>query len=433
MNNIRPFQIILLGVFGLFAVFGLIYFGLYKGSGSGDPAYAGGVEIWGTVDGGAVRSVIEGLTSTVEGFGQVRYIEKDPQSFNLELLNAIAEGRAPDLIVLASDQMLTHRAKLFTMPYETLSERTYRDIYVDGTDIFLFPDGIYGLPFAVDLLVMYWNRDMFASFGIPNAPRTWETLVSEVVPKLTRVGSDLTISQSAIAFGEYANVSHAKEILSMLFLQSGTNIVEEKSGSYTVTIGERNEQGLPPATAALSFYTQFALPTSATYSWNRAFASDRAAFTGGVLGTYFGFGSEYDSIERANPNLNLDIQSVPQGVTANTYRGYGIFYAFSIPRAAGNPEGAYAAMQVLTEQTTANKLAQALRMAPVHRATIAAGTTDVNDQVLYQAALISHGWLDPDSVGSTEVFRLMVEDVTSGRSRVSDAVEDAIARLRLLF
>jgi len=293
MNNLRPFQIILLGVFGLFGIIGLIFFGFYRGGSDALPAYAEGVTIWGVLDERVMRSTLSELE--IENFERVEYIQKSVASFNLELLNAIAEGYAPDLIVLPSSEIVTHRAKLFSFPYESFPERAYRETYVDGADTYLFVDGVYALPFAVDPLVLYWNKDMFASNGLAEPPRTWEALISNVVPALTRVGSDNNISRSAIAFGEYANVLNAKSILSLLFLQSGTTIAEENiQGAYEITLGAREQEGLPPAEAALSFYTQFALPSSASYSWNRTFASDRSAFTGGILGMYFGHGANME-------------------------------------------------------------------------------------------------------------------------------------------
>ena len=432
MNTLRPFQIVLLGVFGLFAIIGLFYFGFYRG-GDDAPAYASGVTIWGTLSQGSFNDVLDTLADEDDAFAQVYYVQKSTQTFNVDLLNAIAEGYAPDLIVLPSDQIVTHRAKLFSIPYESIPERTYRERYVDGADVYLFTEGSYGLPFAVDPLVMYWNRDMFSTNGLASYPRTWESVVSEVVPALTR-RNGASLSRSAIAFGEYANITHAKSILTLLLLQSGTSIATGAvGGGYEVTLGNRIDDSLPPAQAALSFYTQFALPTSAAYSWNRTFASDRSAFTSGILGLYFGKGSEYVLLEQTNPNLNFDIAPVPQGATANAYRGQGTFYAFAIPRASGNSDGAYAVMQVLAEPNQAVLLADAFGMAPVHRSVIAAGTTDAIDQVRYRAALIARTWLDPDANGSAEAFRLMIEDVTSGRSRVGESVEDGIDRLELLF
>ena len=102
MNNLRPFQIILLGVFGLFAIIGIAYFGFYQGGDEDREPYASGVTIWGTVDERSFNNVLNSLANTYDNFDSVEYIQKSPDRFNLDLLNAIAENGAPDLIVLPS-------------------------------------------------------------------------------------------------------------------------------------------------------------------------------------------------------------------------------------------------------------------------------------------------------------------------------------------
>lgn len=432
--NIRPFQIVLIGVFATLALFSLIFFSFYKGSSEDriNP-YGDSVVIWGTLDRAAFETVFFTLVREDKNFGVVQYVQKDARTFDTELPNAIAEGRSPDLILLSHDLLVKHRDKLQPVSYQTIPERTFRDTYIDGAEIFMQSGGIYGIPFGVDPLVMYWNRDMFASNGLASPPRTWESLVAEIAPRLTRVSPSLSLTQSAVAFGEYGNIRHAKAILSMLFLQAGTSIVTESEGKYRITLRQETQNSLPPADAALSFYTQFSQPTSPNYSWNRSLREDNTQFIAEQLGIYFGFGSEYQTIQNQNPNLNFDIAAVPQGANATTLRTYGTFYAFAIPRASTNLQGAYAAATVMSNATYGPQLAEALRIAPVRRAVLSEGSTSPYRSVIYQMALISRGWLDPDPAGSANVFRQMVEDVTSGRARVSQVVSDTVRRLELLF
>jgi hypothetical protein len=274
---------------------------------------------------------------------------------------------------------------------------------------------------------------MFSSNGLANPPRTWETLVSSVVPSINEITAQLDIIQSAIAFGEFTNITNAKAIISMLLLQAGSGIVEETERSYVVAFTNAIGGGLPPGDAALSFYTQFSNPSTGNYSWNRALPNDRFQFLGGKLALYFGFGSELRTIRNANPNLNFDVSEVPQGAEATVKRTYGTFYAFTVPRASGNVQGAYLAAQRLGSAAQSARLAESFGLAPVHRSVVAAGSGNRDREILYRSALISRGWLDPDPSASENIFKSMVEDVTSGRERVSTAVSDAVNRLRLAF
>ena len=432
--NIRPFQIILLGTFGALAVLSLIFFMVYQGSPGGDEkTYGDGVLICGTLDQGSFSRVFAEISSDDKDFQSVRYVQKDARTFDFEFVNAIAEGRAPDLIVLPSDSLVTHREKLLAISYDTLSARTFRDRYVDGAEIFLFTDGVYGVPFAVDPLVMYWNRDIFSSSGLATPPRTWAELQDTVVPVVTKTAGAFNLTQSAVAFGEYANIRNAKSILSLLFLQSGTSIVSESDRRYTITLGQSGGSSLKPADAALSFYTRFALPSAAQYSWSRSLPEDRLQFTSGKLGLYFGLGSEYRVIESGNPNLNFDVAEVPQDANATVRRAFGDFYAFAIPRASSNVQGAYAVAETLAAPGSSTRLSEELGLSPVHRSAISEGAVNPYRQTLFSSALIARAWLDPNPSESENVFQLMIEDVTSGRRRISESVLDAVGRLELLF
>lgn len=434
MGGIRPFQIALMGLFLGLAVLGLIVFLVFDGGTSGDERlYGDQVVIWGTFDQQVFLSVVEEITRDDKDFNAVQYVEVSEDRFDLELLNAIAEGRSPDLVILPHESLVTHRAKLAPISTKELPARDFRNTFIDGAEVFLLSDGTYALPFAVDPLVMYWNRDVFSSSGLASPPTTWETLVSRTTPATTITDSNFDILQSAVALGEYRNVNHTKEILTMLFMQAGSTIVEESSGVYNVTLLQEETNTLNPADAALSFYTQFATPSNQSYTWNRSLPNNRLMFVSGDLGIYFGFGSERDEIESTNPNLNFDMTVVPQGANATIRRGFGAFYGFAIPRASTNKLGAYQVAQVLASENVAVALALRLGLAPVHRTELTRGSNDPYDAVRYEAALTARGWLDPNPTESDNVFRQMVEDVTSGRARVSQAIVDMAGRLRLIF
>jgi ABC-type glycerol-3-phosphate transport system substrate-binding protein len=432
--NIRPFQIILLAAFGILAVLSLIFFSLYQGSGSREAkTYGDRVVIWGTLDQTAFLSAFREISREEKDFQVVTYVEKDPRTFDYELVDALARGDAPNLIVLPSSSLAFHRDKLLVLSYETVPERTFRDRYVDGAEIYLSDEGVYGIPFAVDPIVMYWNRDLFSASGIATPPRTWASLRDRTVPTLTQISQTRDVTQSGVALGEYANIRNAKEILATLFLQAGTEIVSRDGTTYDVSLRRGAESSASPADAALAYYTRFALPSSPQYSWSRSLPEDRLFFSGGTLGIYFGFGSEYGAIQAANPNLNFDIAPVPQDAGATTLRTYGTFYAFAIPRAASNQTGAFRAAEVLAGAGASEIITAALRVAPARRDLVATRGGNAYEEALRTAGLVARGWFDPNPDASETVFRQMVEDVTSGRSRVNEATNDAAKRLEQLF
>lgn len=439
LSELRPFQIILLGVFLALAIGGVALFAIFRGFGSDPNPYGPGVEIWGTLDARVFSTTLRQVVEADRDFQVVRYVQKDPRTFRNELVNAIAEGRGPDVIVLPSDLVVSERAKLYAIPYETLSRRTLRDTYVDGAEVFSRERGTYGFPFAVDPLIMYWNRNLFSTAGLASPPATWETLSAQTVPALVRLnpGVQFSITQAALAFGEYTNVTNASRIMLMLLSQAGSALIVEDERGFRAAFNEFTSSlystARLPTEAALDFYTRFSNPARPTYTWSRAMQNDRAAFLGENLALYFGMGSEYASLRAGNPNLNFDAAPVPQGSGAAISSSYGTFYSFAVLNSSRNMAGAYRAAAVLGSPSAARVLAEQLGMAPVHRSTLAAGHQDPVRQTMYTTALIARGFLDPDPTSSESIIRTMIEDVTSGRSTISSAANDAIGRFNQLI
>lgn len=434
MTNLRPFQLVLLAIFGVSALLSVLLISNYQSRFQAEQhRYGSSVIIWGTLDRSAFERVFRDISDADNAFRAVEYVQKDAFSFDLDLVNAIAEGRGPDLILLRADSLVKHRNKLLPLSYETFPIRDIRSTYVDAAEIFALSDGFYALPLAVDPLVMYWNRDLFASNGLAEPPRTWEEIVNVTVPALTRRGDNRSILRSAVAFGEFGNITHARRILLALTLQSGGEMISETDNRYTVGLNRSAVGNQVPLESAAQFFTSFSNPSSPTYSWNRAQFNDANVFSAGDLGVYFGLGSEAETVEERNPNLNFDIEVIPQGASATLSRTYGDVYGLAILRASQNPSGAYAAAGLITGGAYAPPLARALAMAPARRAALSQQTGNRFEQVRNQSALYARSWLDPDPSQSNAIFSQMIEDVVSNRSRLTQAVNDAVGRLRLLF
>ncbi len=430
----RPFEIAIIGFFAVAAIGGLVYLSMYNGAATQDEkVYGSRVLIWGTYDKAKIDPILSEITRTDEAFSVVKYEKVDERTLEGDLLNAIADGTSPDLVILPHTLLALYRSKLVQIPYTTIDERTLRDTYIDGTDIFRDSNGSYAIPFAVDPLVLFWNRDLFSNAGIATPPKTWETLVLETTPALTRTDDRRALITSAIALGEYINVLHAKEILSMFMLQAGASIVRYDTDRYVVDLSHAAERGIPPGRAALNFYVQFASPGSRTYTWNRTQQMDRSAFAAGTLGMYIGEGSEITALEEENPNLNFDVTTVPQSQGVTALRNFGTFYGLVIPKASQNQTGAFRAAQKLTDVVTVRTLLGISGLAPVHRSLFAVDATRVYDGVLNQSALIARGWHDPSPRESSTIFKTMIETLQQGRGEIDQIVNDAAYSLEVLF
>ncbi len=417
------FQIILLAVFGALAVAGVMVFAFAVG-GDRDANTIGKVVIWGTFDKAAFNTVLEQAMQANPDLQQVSYVHKDSASYEQDLLNALAQKTGPDMFILRSDYAVKNEPKISSTPYDQISQVEFQTAFVDATDVYLGPRGVIGIPFAIDPLVLYWNKDLLGSAGYALPPQTWDE-VQDVVQKVTVRDSSGQIKISGIALGTYQNIEDAKAILSALIGQKGVSITARGStGLLTSALASSNTaKTKQPAVEALGFYTQFADPSHTLYSWDGAKQNARAAFAAGDVALYLGFASEAPLIVSMNPNLNGGIAAFPQFTDAQRKSDFGHAYAFAVPIASSNPHGALVVAELLVSATTSTAFAHALGIAPAGRDALALPAS--GHSALYnKMAIITHIWSDPDPIQTDNLFRAMIEGTISGAASVAQAIQN---------
>ena len=434
--KLRPFELALVIIF---IVLGLVALALLAGydrkpaAPEGGVAVDGSVQIWGTMPGNGMSQMLASLASQYDSYRNVSYRSIPAAQFDEILLNALADGTGPDIVLLSHESLVDVRRRIVPYSYDVFPQRDIRDTYVPGAQIFALSDGMYALPLAVDPLVMYWNRDILATEGFLQPPRTWEELVNVQFPELIVRDFDRTIRRGVVAMGEYGNVRNSFGILSMLLTQGGTAGVVETDRGYEIRLQQSIGGTGNPLRSAVDFYTRFSRPSNTYYSWNRSFTGDREAFTGEQLAFYFGYASEAREIERLNPNLNFDIAEVPQNAESSVRRTYGRFYGLSLLRTSDNPNGAYAVMAQLNKTNLAAKIAVDSELVPAHSAAVSAGSNDVYGRVAYQSTGIAYGWLSPELAATNQVFATMTGDINENRRNLDESINDALGRLEQAF
>lgn len=429
MGNLKPFQVIVMGIFGFIALAGLFLFANFQGFSSGT-AQVGTVAIWGTLPADGMKSALSSFAEGHQEYAKVSYTERPQETFDADLAEAIASGRGPDLIIISQEDLLAAKSKLSLIPSSTLSERDFRDDFLPIHELYLVQGGTYGIPFLVDPLMLYYNRPILASSGAARPPATWEA-VSGLATTVNRQTDTQTVIRSLIALGTFENVENARAILSLLFLQAGYDITEPTNTGYRATLTDalNDSYGSSPAESALNFYTEFANPSKTVYSWNRSLPESRQAFIAGDLALYLGFASERQALATANPNLDFDMAPAPAPSLSQTRVTYGNAYAFAVPRASKNAEGAIRAALTLSGKDGAPLFARALGVAPALRSALSPDKNDLYESVFYPEALISRGWLSPAPGETDRIFATMVNNVLSGREAVSNAVTTAAQSL----
>jgi multiple sugar transport system substrate-binding protein len=425
MASMKPFQIILMAVFGLIALAGLVLFATFQGFSTGAPQ-VGTVSIWGTLPSNAMNGALGAVKQGKPEYASVSYVERPEATFDADLAEAIASGRGPDLIILTQEDLIAAQGKLAMVPSSVISERDFRDSYLPISELFLTNGGTFGIPFLVDPLMLYYNRPVLASAGAARPPSTWEA-VTGLTTVVNRQTETQTVVRSLIALGTYGNIENARAILSLLFLQAGYRVTERTTAGLEsdLTDVKGATYGAKPTESALNFYTEFANPAKTVYSWNRSLPDNRQAFLAGDLALYPGFASERAELSEANPNLDFDMAPMPAPSQSAARITYGRAYAFAVPRASKNSAGAVRVAQILSAKGTVNAFAHALGMAPARRDSLAPSEGDLYEPVYYLEALIASGWLSPMPSETDQIFDTMVSSIATGKASVSNALSTA--------
>ena len=251
--KMSSFQIILLVAFGAFAVAGILIFAFLVGSNSGSSI--GVVTVWGPFDDVAVQTIIRQLSEDDSRLRQVTYVRKNPETFETELTNALASGVGPDLYILRHDYAVVDSGKIAPIPYESFARDQFEGIFVEAAKPFLSEGGVLAVPLVVDPYVLYWNKDLLSAAGFAKAPVYWDETfdMARTITDCQRVnassintvvGCDDTrsIKKATIALGEFANIDHAKDIISLLILQAGGPITQrDNTGTLLPSLLARQE------------------------------------------------------------------------------------------------------------------------------------------------------------------------------------------------
>jgi len=350
------------------------------------------------------------------------YRELRSDEFKNELLRALAEGNGPDIFSVNNawigeyQSLMTPLPSSLKIPYSevrgtikketiytvkeqpTISLRSLKTDFIDvvATDV-LRPfqentkapvtDRIFGLPLAVDNLALYYNKDLLNAAGFPEPPKTW-TQFQEQTTKLTRIGTGGEILQSGAALGTSKNVERASDILSLLMMQNGTQMTDERG---VATFANANQERQIVGLDAVNFYTDFANPTKQVYSWNAKQPNSFDAFTAGKTAFFFGYSYHAPLIRAGAPKLPFAIATVPQ-IEGGKNVNYANYWIETVSKASENPDFAWDFIQFAASAEQVPAYLTAARKPPARRALINSQMQDEDLSIFASQLLTAKSW-----------------------------------------
>ncbi|HSA83717.1 MAG TPA: extracellular solute-binding protein [Patescibacteria group bacterium] len=268
----------------------------------------------------------------------VVYSKQDPNQYRERVVVRSDQGNGPDIFLFHNTWYPMLSGLLVPLPTDVITQEAFQKTYYPVMQEDLIQNGaIYGIPFAADSLSLFVNTELLAAAGEP-VPTTWEDFVG-VARRLTVKEEDGTIRTAGAALGTYGNVTHAPDIISLLFLQQG--IMMNQFGSSPQDEGD-----------ALDFYVSFAKGDQAI--WNGDLPQSVVFFSQGKLAFYFGYSWDIFTIQRLNKDLQFTIHPVPSLFDRNTT--VASYWVTGISNRSANQQEALAFLAYLAQKETVQKL-----------------------------------------------------------------------------
>lgn len=436
-NKLTPFQIIIFGVLIVAIILSVLLFSVKRSSKNvaSEP-----IDMWGVLDNETIKFFIDDVNKEYRNTFNINYREIPVDQFESVLVESLASGNGPDMVLMPDNFFLSQKNKLYKISYESYPQINFQNSFIEAGEFLLDDDGIYGLPFTIDPLVLYWNRSILNSAGIARPPSLWDDFVN-IVPRLVQADSQsFRISKSAIALGEFDNINHAKEIFINLIMQAGNPIItksynDKNISKYISILNDNLGYSVSPAGAALDFYTQFSNPSKNVYTWNRSLPDSKDMFLAGDSAFYIGFASEFDELKLKNPNLNFSIAELPQSTVSgpNEKTALGKMHFVGIIKNSEKIASAFDQLGKLTLSQNQKILNSSMKLPSVKRDLLTEVVDSATGEVFNRSALISKVFLDPNEKETSLIFEEMIESYISGRYRLSEAIQRASSKISNLI
>lgn len=273
---------------------------------------------------------VDALQKEIASYRGLRsYLNVNVRQLRLEelyprLIEALSEDHGPDIISIQNRDLGKFLSKLSAMPDSindttvlvekgkfgetvTVNSQVVPMVNLNQLDseyIKVVRDDvvregkIYGLPLSVDMMAVYYNKDLLDRSGIAQPPTNWDEF-QQAVKKITKYDKKTgKIIQSGAAFGT-GEIPGSDDLLYILYQQSNLNFVG--GGGQA----QFNQGGA--SADVMNFYTDYANPARDTYAWSSDQGEALDAFVNGKVGFFFGYSYHLPVIKARAPQLDFRI------------------------------------------------------------------------------------------------------------------------------
>jgi len=418
-------QIIIIGIV-LLLIIGVVIVFVVGRRESVSGQLSGKINFWGVEDSSQVmRELIDKYKALRPG-AEVNYLEINPETYEADLINALAGASGPDLFMIHNTWLPKHYDKIMPLISESFALKDLQSLFPTVIEQDFAPDGIiYALPLYLDTLALFYNKDFFDEKGIALTPKNWEDF-QNMIPKLRELDRAGKITKAAAAIGgSNKSVENATDILNLLMLQTGTKMVSDDFSRATFSTGGQQ---------ALKFYTDFANPSGPYFTWNEnlPYSSDYFGQEGAAM--MFGYARQIPLIKQKNPFLRFGVIPMLQPKEASKPINYANYWGVAASVKSKNAPLAWDfALYLATNLDAQRKYAELTAKPPALRALINQTLSDSVIGVFSRQSLTARSWPQIDGSAIKNIFSTMIENVLTGRLSIDRSINEAEGKVTQLM
>jgi multiple sugar transport system substrate-binding protein len=368
---------------------------------------------WAGVDEAAeFQQIVDDVNASQDQF-EIVY-EPKPADYYTQLQTALAGGEAADLFWLDQDHMewAYDGALLDLSDYlanDTRDVANSADYFPGVWQTVALNDGIYGLPWIAQPVVLYYNKDIFDEMGMdyPTADWTWDQF-HEAALALTNED-------------HYGFIMNSWPPIQMFIWSFGGEIISEDLQSSPIDT--------PEAMAGAQFYADMIYNEDCCPSQETIAEQGNAEmFKAGQVAMFMGGAA--DDLDRVE-GLNVGVSPVPQGVNGENTT-FAWTAATVINADTEHPDEAYEALVLLTEGIQNWKIVSPrISQATVEHLVASEPRKEANAEAIIQAVPYMRAYrIVP---GFSEWNTIFWEDFQAPLFAGEDSVENLAADARILL
>lgn len=312
------------------------------------------ITYWGIWESGTVMKTVIDEFEKQNPDIKVSYSMQSHKDYKDRVQTALQSNSVPDVVRLHANWLPILYPALQPSPTDGVtSTEIQANFYPAALGAVTLNNQIYGAPSTMDGLSLFVNESIFQTAQL-TVPKDWQE-VRDAAKKLTQKDQSGNIVQSGVALGTTGNVDHWADIVTLMLLQNGVDLLNPDT---TLT------------SEALLYYTYFATQDQV---WNETLPSSVQAFAGGKVAMILAPSWRAIEIKTINPSLNWKIYPVPQLPGAQSV-SLVHFWVESVPKNSKHPKEAWrfvkylASSQAQQSLFTAGSTERGYAQAPANKA-----------------------------------------------------------------